>query len=190
MADTLLLIYAEPGQSATEDYFDPESTNPQVASELAGRELSQRGVNVSVVRLSQIHDTRKQGLVTDIVKLAIRNGRVAYVGEGLNQWSAAHVCDAARLFRLAFEKHEPQAHYHATAESGIAFRRIAQAIGQRLGQPVVAIAPEEAADHFGWLAAFADKDMMATSAMTQERLGWKPTGPGLIADLEQMQAAS
>ncbi|GAA5235235.1 SDR family oxidoreductase [Verticiella sediminum] len=180
---------AGPGRFATEDDFNPESPNPRVASELAGRELSQRGVNVSVVRLSQIHDTRRQGLVTDMVRLAIEKGCAAYVGEGLNQWSAAHVCDAARLFRLAFEKHEPEARYHATAEPGIAFRHIAQAIGQRLGLPVVAIAPEEAAGHFGWLAAFADKDMMATSAMTQKRLGWKPTGPGLIADLEQMQAA-
>jgi len=180
---------AAPGQPATEDHLDEGSPNPRVASELAGRELSRRGVPVSVVRLSQIHDRQKQGLVTEMVDLAKRKGVSAYVGEGRNQWSAAHVMDTARLFRLAFEAHQPGARYHATAEDGITFRRIAEAVGWRLGLPVASISPDDAKGHFGWLAAFADKDMSASSAHTQRRLGWRPTGPGLIADLEPMQHA-
>jgi nucleoside-diphosphate-sugar epimerase len=178
---------AVPGQPAIEDHFNPDHPNPRVASELAGRELSQRGVNVSVVRLSQIHNTIKQGLVTYVIELARKKGVSAYLGEGLNRWSATHVSDTACLFRLALENHEAGARYHATAEEGIAFRRIAEVIGQSLGVPVVAMSPDEAAGHFGWLAAFAGEDMSASSAKTQERLGWQPTGPGLIADLEQMQ---
>jgi nucleoside-diphosphate-sugar epimerase len=180
---------ALPGQPATEDYFNPEHPNPRVASELAGRELSERGANVSVMRLSQIHNTFKQGLVTDVIQLARKTGVSAYVGEGLNKWSATHISDTAHLFRLALEKHEPGARYHATAEQGIAFRQIAEAIGQSLGMPVVAMSPDESAAHFGWLAAFVSKDMSALSITTQERLGWHPTGPGLLADLAQIEHA-
>ena len=180
---------AVPGQPATEDHFDPEHPNPRVASELAGRDLSERGVNVSIVRLSQIHDTQKQGLVTEVIGLARRTGVSAYVGEGLNRWSAAHVSDTVHLFRLALEKHEAGARYHATAEEGIAFLAIAEAVGQSLGVPVAAMAPHEAAEHFGWLGAFVGKDMSASSARTQALLGWHPTGPGLLADLAGMQHA-
>lgn len=175
---------AGPGQPATEDYFNPGHPNPRVASELAGRELSERGVNVSVVRLSQVHDTVKQGLVTEVVALARKTGVSAYVGEGRNCWSAAHLSDTARLFRLALERQEPGARYHATAEAAIPFRQIAEAVGRSLGVPAAAVAAEEAASHFGWLSVFADKDMSASSALTRERLGWHPGGPGLITDIE------
>jgi nucleoside-diphosphate-sugar epimerase len=180
---------AVPGQPATEDYFNPDHPNPRVASELAGLELSKRGVDVSVVRLSQIHNTVKQGLVTDVIELARRKGVSAYIGDGLNRWSATHVSDAARLFRLAFEKHTAGARYHATAEEGIAFRQIAEAVGDRLDVPVIAVAPDEAAGHFGWLTAFVGKDMSASSIATKSRLGWHPTGPGLLADLAQLEHA-
>lgn len=181
---------AAPGQPAVEDAFDPDHPNPRVASELAGRELLQRGVNVSVVRLSQIHDTVKQGLVTGVIELARKKGVSAYVDEGLNRWSAAHVLDAARLFRLALEKREAGARYHATAEGAIRFRDIAEAVGRSLRVLATAVSSEKAKDHFGWLAAFVDQDMAASSAKTQERLGWHPTGPGLIADLDHMQHAT
>ncbi len=189
ITSTTAIGTAVPGQPATEDHFNAEHPNPRVASERAGRELSQRGVNVSVVRLSQIHDTDKQGLVTDVIELARQRGVSAYLGEGLNRWSATHVSDAARLFRLAVERREPGARYHATAEEGITFRRIAEAVGQRTGTPVVAVSPAEAPEHFGWLTAFVGKDMSASSARTQEWLGWHPTGPGLIWDLQQVQRA-
>ena len=174
---------ARPGEAATENYFNPDHPNPRVASELAGRALSERGVNVSVVRLSQIHDTRKQGLVSDVIELARRQGVSAYVGEGANTWSAAHVSDAARLFRLALERHEAGARYHATAEAAIPFRAIAETVGDQMRVPAKSVTPDEAQAHFTWLAAFVGKDMSASSALTQARLGWHPTGPGLLADV-------
>ena len=180
---------AVPGQLAAEDYFNPENPNPRVASEIAGLEVSKRGVKVSVVRLSQIHNTIKQGLVTDVVELARKKGVSSYVGEGLNRWSATHVSDAAHLFRLAFDKHAAGARYHAAAEEGLTFRKIAEQVGKSLGVPVTAIAPDEAVRHFGWLAAFVSKDMSASSVKTQEQLGWRPTGPGLLADLAKLQHA-
>ncbi len=178
---------AGPGRPATEDHFDPDHPNPRVASELAGRALSERGVNVSVVRLSQIHDARKQGLVTEAIGLARRTGVSAHVAGGLNCWSAAHVLDTARLFRLALERREPGARYHATAEGAIPFRDIAGAVGQSLGVPARSMTPDEAATHFAWLSAFVGKDMSALSDRTRERLGWHPSGPGLLADIAALR---
>jgi nucleoside-diphosphate-sugar epimerase len=179
---------AVPGQLATEENLpDPGHPNPRVASELAGASMLQLGVNVSVVRLPQVHDRIKQGLITAAVALARENGVSAYVGDGRNRWPAAHVLDTARLYRQALEKREAGARYHAVAEEGVAMRDIAEVIGRALKVPVAALSPEQAAGHFGWLAAFAGRDLPASSAQTQQRLGWHPTGPGLIADLEQMR---
>ena len=177
---------ARPGEAATEDYFNPDHPNPRVASELAGRALTERGVNVAVVRLSQIHNTVKQGLVTDVIALARKSGVSAYVGEGHNAWSATHVSDAARLFRLALERHEAGARYHATAEAAISFREIAHAVGDNVGVPIRSVTPDEAQAHFTWLTAFVGKDMSASSALTQARLGWHPIGPRLLADIAAM----
>ncbi len=174
---------AKLGEPATEDFFNPDHVNPRVASELAGRALSERGVNVSVVRLSQIHDTRKQGLVTEVIELARKKGVSAYVGEGLNCWSGTHVSDTAHLFRLALERRQPGARYHATAEGAIPFRDIAEAVGRRVGVPVRSMTPDEAASHFTWLSAFVGNDMSASSELTQQRLDWHPHGPGLLADI-------
>jgi nucleoside-diphosphate-sugar epimerase len=176
-----------PGQPATEEIFNTRHPNPRVASELAGASLSAAGVNVSVMRLPQVHDTVKQGLITPAVALAREKGVSAYIGDGLNRWPAAHVLDVARLYRLALEKREAGARYNAVAEEGISVRDIAEVIGRGLKVPVVSLSPEEAADHFGWLAAFAGLDLPASSAQTQQRLGWQPTGPGLIADLNAMR---
>jgi nucleoside-diphosphate-sugar epimerase len=181
---------AVPGHPATEEVFNTSHPNPRVASELAGASLSAAGINVSVMRLPQVHDTVKQGLITPAVALAREKGVSAYVGDGLNRWPAAHVLDVARLYRLALEKREAGARYHAVAEEGIPVRDIAEVIGRGLKVPVVSLSPEEAADHFGWLAAFAGLDLLASSAQTRQRLGWQPTGPGLIADLEQMRYSS
>jgi nucleoside-diphosphate-sugar epimerase len=178
---------AVPGQAATEDYFDPNHPNPRRLSEVAGAAVSERGVNVSVVRLPQVHDTVKQGLITYAVQVAREKGESAYIGEGLNRWPAAHVLDVARLYRLALEKHEPGSRYNAVAEEGISMREIAEVIGRGLRVPAVSLSPEKGQAHFGWLAMFAGFDMPASSAQTRQRLGWHPTGPGLIADLEQMR---
>ena len=178
---------AVPGQPATEDHFDPSHPNPRVASELAGASMSARGVNVSVVRLPQVHNRIKQGLITYAITVAREKGVSAYVGDGINRWPAVHVLDAARLYRLALEKAEAGARYHAVAEEGVPVRDIAEVVGRGLKVPVVALSPEEAAGHFGWLGAFVSWDLPASSAQTQARLGWRPTGPGVIADLEQMR---
>lgn len=178
---------AVPGQPATEHFFDATHPNPRSASELAGAAVSATGVNVSVMRLPQVHNTVKQGLITYAIAVAREKGVSAYVGDGSNRWPAAHVLDVARLYRLALEKQAAGSRYHAVAEEGVPVRAIAEVIGRGLGVPVVAMSSEEAAAHFGWLALFVAMDLPASSAQTQERLGWRPTGPGLIADLEQMR---
>jgi len=177
---------AVPGQPGTEDYFDPNHPNPRKASEVAGASVAERGVNVLVVRLPQVHDTVKQGLITYAVKVAREKRASAYIGEGLNRWPAAHVLDVARLYRLALEKHEAGSRYNAVAEEGVPMREIAEVVGRGLKVPVVSLSQQEAQAHFDWLAMFAGFDMPASSAQTRQRLGWRPTGPGLIADLEQM----
>lgn len=173
------------GRLATEEDapLPPSSTYPRV-SELTAEKLLTRGVRVSTVRLPQVHDTLRAGLVTYAIAVAREKGVSAYVGSGLNRWAAVHVLDTARLYRLALEKREAGARYHAVAEEGVPVRRIAEAIGRGLNIPVVSQSPEEAAAHFGFLAGFVGLDLTGSSVQTQQGLGWRPTGPGLIADLE------
>ena len=120
-----------------------------------------------------------------LIALAREKGLSAYVGEGKNRWAAAHVSDVARLYRLALEKHEVGARYHAVAEEGVPLKAIAESIGCGLKIPVVSLSAEEAAAHFGWLTLFASSDLAASSEKTRKKLGWNPTGPGLISDLNQ-----
>jgi nucleoside-diphosphate-sugar epimerase len=177
-----------PGRAVTEeDAPDAAHPIPRVASEQAAAALVAKGVRVGVMRLSQVHNTVKQGLVTYAIELARQKGVSAYVGDGRNRWPAVHVLDAARLYRLAFENLEAGARYHAVAEEGVRMRDIAEVIGRGLKVRVTSISPEQAPAHFGWLAAFAGQDLPASSALTKRRLGWQPAGPGLIADLEQMR---
>jgi nucleoside-diphosphate-sugar epimerase len=178
-----------PGQPAIEDHLDTAHPNPRTGSEVLCASLVESGVNLSVVRLPQVHDTVKQGLVTYSILIARQKGVSAYIGNGRNRWPAAHVTDVARLYRLAIEKAQPGARYHAVAEEGITNREIAETIGKGLKVPVVSITPEESQAHFGWLAMFAGADLPASSAKTCEVLGWNPKGPGMIADLENMQYA-
>jgi len=173
------------GKPSTED-SPTAAWNPRAASEVAVKGLTVRGVNTSVVRLPQVHDTRKQGLIPYVHAVAREKRVSAYIGDGGNRWPAAHVSDVARLYRLAVEKAEPGAIYHAVDEEGVSMKAIAEALGRGLKVPVVSIKPEEAEAHFGWLARFAGHDMPASGALTQQKLNWKPTGPGLIADLDGM----
>jgi nucleoside-diphosphate-sugar epimerase len=176
---------AKPGQLATEDMdVPPDFPLPRVSEQAA---LSLKDVKASVVRLPQVHDPVKQGLVTYLIAVAREKGVSAYVGEGQNRWSAAHVSDVTRLYGLAWDKNESGAKYHAVGEEGVSTRDIAETIGRGLKIPVKSISPEEAQSHFGWLAMFATHDLQASSAITRKKLGWNPTGPGLIADLEQMR---
>jgi nucleoside-diphosphate-sugar epimerase len=173
------------GKPSTKD-SPTASFNPRAGMEKVVKEFVDRGVNISLVRLSQIHNTRKQGLIPYLLAVTRQKGVSAYVGDGSNRWPAAHVSDVARLYRLAFEKAEPGAIYHAVDEEGVPMKAIAEAHARGLKVPVVSIKPEEAQAHFGWLAPFAVLDMPSSSALTQQKLNWKPTGPGLIADLNGM----
>jgi nucleoside-diphosphate-sugar epimerase len=179
------------GEPAKEDNAIVASDgHPRAASEEAAAAVAMQGTNVSVVRLPQVHDPVKQGLISPAIEIYREKGACAYIGDGLNRWPAAHVLDVARLYRLAVERAEPGAKYHAVAEEGLSMRDIAEAIGRRLNLPVKSIAREEAPAFFGWLASFAELDMPASSAQTQRTLGWQPTGPGLLADLARLPLAN
>lgn len=175
-----------PGGVTTEQDA-PNTPAPRLASEQAAAAVAAQGVAVSVVRLPQVHDPVRQGFITFLVAVAREKGVSAYVGDGLNRWPAVHLLDAARLYRLALEKGVAGARYHAVAEEGVTLREIAEAIGRGLKVPVISKSAEEAGEHFGFLGMFAGVDMPASSALTQQRLGWRPTGPGLISDLDQMR---
>ena len=177
---------AGPGRAATEDVFNANHPIPRIASEEAGNALLEAGVDVRVVRLPQVHDTVKQGLISPFVEMSRQNGVVAYIGDGANRWPAAHVLDVAKLYALALDRGHRGARYHAVAEEGIAVRAIAEAVAAGLGVSAVSLSPAEAPAHLGWLAMFAGLDMLASSAWTRAQLGWEPTGPGLIADLQAM----
>ena len=175
-----------PGRLATEDdvsVFTPDQL-PRVVTEQAAQALIDQGVRVSLVRLSpSVHGDGDHGFVPTIIQIAREKGVSAYVGEGANRWTAVHRLDAGRLYRLVLENGSGGGRYHAVAEEGIAFRDIAEAIGERLGVPVASKSPEEVADHFGWFARFAALDCPASSQLTQERVGWQATQPGLLAEL-------
>ena len=175
------------GRIATED--DPPLSSPLLprVSEATAVALMERGVHVAVMRLPQVHDTAKQGLITPLIAIARAKGVSAYVGDGHNRWPAAHVTDVASLYRLALEKFTARARYHAVAEEGVPLKDIATSIGRGLNVPVISISPEQAQEHFGFLAFFAGRDARISSAQTRAKLGWNPTGPDLLTDLANMR---
>ena len=180
-----------PGRITTEDDAAPATGGSPRVSEQATSALVGRGVRVMVVRMSQAHDRARQGLASYLIEVARAKGVSAYMGDGRNRWSAVHCLDAARLYRLALEKSIAGARYHAVTEEGVSLRAIAEAIGQALRLPVTTLPPEQAGDHFGWLALPASMDAPASSDLTQQRLGWRPTEKcGIIADLDSAGAVS
>jgi nucleoside-diphosphate-sugar epimerase len=174
------------GGPATEDVLNPRHANPRIATELAGAALIARRIDVRTVRLPQVHDTSKAGLITPLVAEARRAGAVAYVGEGQTRWSAAHVSDVAKLYVLVLDKGEPGARYNASVEEGVTARAIAEALGKGAGLPVRSVGADEVERYFGWMAPFAALDMTASNAWTRARLGWEPNGPDLLTDLAAM----
>lgn len=181
------LVVAQ-GRLATEDDAPAVASDqlPRAATEEAPRAAADRGAHVAVVRLSpSVHRDGDHGFVRTFITIAREKGVSAYVGDGRNRWTAVHRLDAAHLFRLALEKNAPDARYHGSDESGIPFRDIAEAIGRHLNVPVVAQSPDEAAGHFGALAAFAALDAPTCNERTRAQLGWQPALPGLITDLNE-----
>jgi nucleoside-diphosphate-sugar epimerase len=177
-------ISATPGRATIEDDAPVHTGMPRV-SEPTALALVARGVRATVVRLPQVHDRDKAGLVTYLIAVAREKGISAYVGAGLNRWSAVHRFNAAPVFRLALEKGTAGSCFQAVTEEGVPLREIAESIGRGLKIPVVSLSPEEAAAHFGWLGIFSGMDNTASSTLTQRRLGWNPTRqPGLIDDLD------
>jgi len=182
-----LAVVAQGRLPTEDDPPVPVSDSLPRASEHTAASLEKRGVRAIVVRLPQVHDTVKQGFVSFTIQIAREKGVSAYIGDGLKRWAAVHRLDAAHLYRLALEKGTPGGRYHSVAEEGVTVREIAEAIGRGLKVPVVSVSWEKAAEHFGWLAKFAALDLQASSAQTRKVLGWNPTGPGLITDLENMR---
>ncbi len=174
----------EPGTVAKEE-DPPVSTavHPRASSEEAAHAVAKLGCRTLSMRMPQVHDTKKHGLWDYTMQIAREKGVAAYIGDGLNRWPAAHVLDTARLYRLALEKGQAGAVYNAVAEEGVAMHDIAGAIGQRLNAPVVSLSPEEAEQHFGWLARVVGLDLPASSEKTRHELSWNPTHPGMISDL-------
>ena len=175
-----------PGHLATEETEPPDSHALPRVSEQIGLSMVSQGVRASVVRLPpSVHGAGDHGFVPMLIDIARQKGVSAYVGDGLNRWPAVHRLDAAHLYRLALEKAPAGARYHGIADQGVPFREIAEVIGRHLNLPVVSKSPEEAADHFGFLGLFAGRDCPASSTLTQQQLGWRPTQPDLISDVDQ-----
>jgi nucleoside-diphosphate-sugar epimerase len=169
---------------------DPPMDSPTIPRrpEQTARAVAAKGVHVAIVRLPQVHDTRKQGLVTMLIQIARDKGVSVYVGNGAARWAAAPLKDVARLYRLAVEKTgSGVTTYHAVEEAGVSLRDIAETLGKGLKLPVVSIPAEKAAEHFGMFGHFATLDMPASSEWTRKTLKWEPSGPGLIEDLENMK---
>jgi nucleoside-diphosphate-sugar epimerase len=181
---TALLAFAALGRAGTEE--DVLEGGPRIDAENAVVVLARRGVRSSVVRLAPtVHSALDlHGFVPSLIAMARENGFAAYVGDGANRWPALHTLDAARLYRLTLEKAPAGARLHGVAEDGIRFRDIAEGIGRGLGLPAKSISAEDAATVLGFLATFAQLDNPTSSARTREQLGWQPTHPGLLADIE------
>ena len=180
-------LLVSPGSLATEEDAPPvgPGSHPRAAAEGLALALASRGVRVSVIRLPpSVHGDGDHGFVPAIIGIARAKGVSAYVGDGLNHWPAVHRLDAAHLYRLALEKGTAGSRYHGVADEGVPVREIAEVIGRHLDIPVAGKSSEEAADHFGFLGYFLGINGPASSAQTRERLGWHPTQPGLIADLD------
>jgi nucleoside-diphosphate-sugar epimerase len=182
-----------PGQVATErDGHGPAPAHmtggprTRLASAEITLSLSSRGVRSSIVRFAPtVHGEGDHGFMATLVGIARDKGASGYIGDGSNRWPAVHRLDAAQLVRLALDKAPAGSTLHAVADEGVSIRAIAEVIGRHLDLPVVAISPEDAAAHFAWLAGFLAIDSPASSALTRELVGWKPTHPGLIEDLDK-----
>jgi nucleoside-diphosphate-sugar epimerase len=175
-----------PGRLVTEDDVrDPNAEHFPRDPESIAAAAAARGVRVSVIRLApSVHGAGDHGFVPIVIGMAREHGASAQIGAGNNRWPGVHRRDAARLYRLALDRAAEHAVYHAVADEGVPFREIAGVIGRRANLPVVSVSGDDVGAHFGWFARFAQIDAPASSAKTRESLGWHPTEPGLVADLD------
>jgi nucleoside-diphosphate-sugar epimerase len=182
---TLLLAITAPGRIGSEDFAAPGG--PRIDAENLTIDTAARGVRTSVIRLPPtVHSSLDtHGFIPTLIGMARANGAAAYVGDGANRWPAGHTLDAAHLYRLALESAPAGSRLHAVGDEGVPFREIAEAIGRNLGVPTVSIAPEQADERLGFLGGFAQLDNPTSSELTRKLLGWEPTHPGLIADLDE-----
>lgn len=172
----------KPGRIATEADMQPFDPSFPRQSELAARALAERGVRVASIRLApSVHGLGDHGFMPMLIAVAREKGVSAYLGEGLNRWTGVHRLDAARLYRLVLEQGVTEPAYHAVADEGVPFKEIAEVIGRRLDLPIEPRGDE----HFGWFARIVGLDMPASSARTRSLLGWEPTGPDLLSDIDQ-----
>ncbi len=174
------------GLPARESVFNTDHPNPRIVSELEGQLLLEQGIDVRIVRLPQVHDTTRQGLISPYAACCRQQGKVACANDGSNRWPAVHVSDAARLYALVLDHGQKGQRYNAVAEEGVTSELITQALSIGLNLPRVFISGDGLQEFFGWMSMFADKDMPASGAWTQQQLGWYPRGPGLIEDLTNM----
>jgi nucleoside-diphosphate-sugar epimerase len=181
----VLGVTSDPNHPVDEDDVKELSSFPRVSEEATLATID-KGVKGIVMRLSQIHDREKAGLVSFAIMLGFQKGKLAYVGEGGQRWAAAHVSDTARLYRLALEKGEAGSRWHAVGEGGVTSKNIMETLSKRLGLPAVSISPEEAAAVYGFLGHFMNLDSPTSNTKTRERLGWNPTGPTLLEDLSNL----
>ena len=176
------LALIAPGRTATEADAPADGPSLPRKSEAAARALAARGVRATSIRLApSVHGLGDHGFIPILIGMAREKGVSAYVGDGLNRWPGVYRDDAARVYRLALEHGATEPAYHAVADEGVAFKDIAEVIGSRLGLPV----ESRGAEHFGWFGMFAGADMPASSERTRELIGWTPTGPGLLEDIDR-----
>jgi nucleoside-diphosphate-sugar epimerase len=183
---TLMLAFAGiTGRPGTER--DTIEAGPRVDAENTVAGLAERGVRSSVVRLPPlVHSSLDHhGFGPTLITIAREKGFSGYVGDGSNRWPAVHTLDAARAYRLALEVAPAGSRLHAVADDGVPFREIAEAIGRNLGVPSASVAAEDAEEHFTFLGAFVSLDNPVSSELTRGLLGWEPTYPGLIEDLDE-----
>ncbi|MCD2191825.1 SDR family oxidoreductase [Actinomycetospora endophytica] len=181
-----------PGVVATErDGLAGDRSGPisggggRIANATSTLALAERGVRSSVVRLPPAtHGDGDNGFLPTAIRFAREKGAVAYVGEGLNRWPSVHRDDAARVFRLALESAPAGTVLHAVGEEGVAIRGVAEVLAAHLGIPAVSVAPDDAREYLGWLGGFWGVDGPASAAITRDLLGWEPSRPGLLADLD------
>lgn len=182
-AGVAFLNVAGPIAVESDPAFPPSDNYPR-ASETTAMALSNRGIPVSVMRLPpSVHGQGDHGFVPLLIDIARQKGLSAYIEDGENAWPAVHVQDAARAFRLAVERGQSAETYHAVAERGVRFRKIAEAIATGLDVPCVSLPQEEARQHFSWIYSFASIDQPTSSDRTQTRLGWSPEGTNLLTDI-------